>query len=159
VEKEKTREVMKTIQVNELVYGYLTKNKTRVLTLSEGPVHAWLKNTLTVEKATCFISASRKIVFYPVILPIETDVEIHWTRRRDLLNELETFLFNEIVEVQLRGELHEVMSKSKELIKGYAIFCDEYGLTEDVLPFERVMRTYTNKRPESWRRYNKSSSL
>ena len=149
---------MRTIQVTELVYSFLTKNKTRMLTLSDGPLDTWLKNTLSVEKATCYISAKRKVVFYPVILPVnETGLEIHWTRRRELLNEQETFLFNEIVEVQLRSELHVAMSASKELIKGYEAFCAEHGLTEDVLPFERVMRTYTNKRPDKWRRYQKSS--
>lgn len=147
---------VRTIQVTDLVYYYLTKNKTRILTLSDGPVHTWLLNTISVEKATCYISASRKVVFYPNILPIETDGEIHWTRRRELLNELETFLFNEIVENQLRAELHVAMAASKELIKGYEAFCTEHGLTEDVLPFERVMRTYTNKRPDEWRRYHKS---
>ncbi|WP_028521998.1 hypothetical protein [Runella limosa] len=146
---------MRTIQVTDLVYSYLTKSQTRILTLSEGPVHTWLKKTLTVEKATCYISASRKVVFYPNILPIVTEVDVHWTRRRELLNELETFLFNEIAEAQLRIEVHARMADAKELIKGYEAFCTEHGLTEDVLPFERVMRTYTNKRPEEWRRYKK----
>ena len=112
--------------------------------------------TVTVEKATCFIAANRKIVFYPVLLPVELlDVQVHWTRRKALLNEMETFVFNELIEVAIREELHINMSASKELLHGYNDFCRKYNIGEDILPFERVMRTYTNNRPENWRRYSK----
>jgi hypothetical protein len=161
VAKEKTGKMMQTVSVTELVYSFLTQGgKLKTLDLRESAtVHGWLKNTLQVEKATCYIAANRKLVFYPVLLGVDTTgVAVHWTRRSELLNEMETFLMNEIAEVELRTKLHEEMSKGRELIHGYNAFCERHGLTEDLLPFERVMRTYTNNRPKEWRRYKKPTT-
>jgi hypothetical protein len=150
---------MKSISVTELNYQYLAGLcEGKVLDVGiNNPVTEWLRLTLSVEKSTCYIAASRKLVFYPVLMGVEA-LEVHWTRRRELLNEMETFVFNEIVEVAMREELHTEMSTAKELLWGYTAFCARYGLSEDMLPFERVMRTYTNHRPEGWRRYTKTNN-
>jgi hypothetical protein len=148
---------MRSISVTELNFQYLAGIcQGNVVKVDEAnPVTDWLRLTLAVEKSTCYIAASRKMVFYPVLMGVDAS-DVHWTRRRELLNEMETFVFNEIVEVALRAELHTEMSTAKELLIGYTSFCKRYALSEDVLPFERVMRTYTNHRPEDWRRYTKT---